>query len=124
MVLNFSFINFGGFTGGAEPSCTRWIIVQQHLDILQLPEDTYACNTLTPFLYHLVPEVEFVESLPFFDLSGIPDMSELPRTQDANSERIFVPNGMIFGDQVITQVFVSLYLYALILWRTKQSAPH
>ena len=52
-------------------------------------------------------EVVFEESLPFFDLSGIPDVHELPRTQDSNSEVIFVPDGLRFGDISVTQIYVS-----------------
>ena len=55
----------------------------------------------------IVPEVVFEESLPFFDLSGIPGVRELPRTQDSNSEVILVPDGLRFGDTSISQVYVS-----------------
>ena len=38
-------------------------------------------------------------------------MSELPRTGDSNSGAIFVPDGMIYGDLIVTQVYVSMKLH-------------
>ena len=50
------------------------------------------------------------EYLPFYSLveSDIPGLLELPRTQDSHSDPIFVPDGLIFGDEMITQVYVSI----------------
>ena len=48
--------------------------------------------------------------LPFYNLveSDIPDLLELPRTQDSYSDPIFIPGGLVFGDEIVTQVYVSL----------------
>ena len=46
--------------------------------------------------------------IPFFDLTGIPEMSELKREQEANSEPINIPNfGVPFGNKVVSQAYVS-----------------
>ena len=52
-------------------------------------------------------EVIFDEFLPFYNLSGIPGLQELPRAQDSNSPPIFVPGGLIYGAEEVTQIFVS-----------------
>ena len=56
----------------------------------------------------LVPDDIFdMDAIPFLDLQGLPGLSELPREQDANSEPIFIPRGMIIDDRVVTSVYVS-----------------
>ena len=57
--------------------------------------------------WYLVPDVIFDEFLPFYDLSDIPGVTELPRRPDAYSESILVPGGMVFGDLVVAKMFVS-----------------
>ena len=52
-------------------------------------------------------EVVFDAFLPFYNLTGIPGLQELPRMQDSNSPPIFVPGGLIYGAEEVTQVFVS-----------------
>ena len=47
------------------------------------------------------------EFLPFYELSGVPGLQELPRTQDSHSPPIFVPGGLVFGREEVTQVYVS-----------------
>ena len=47
------------------------------------------------------------EMFQFYDLGGIPGLQELPRTQDSHSPPIFVPDGLIFGDEIVTQIYVS-----------------
>ena len=49
----------------------------------------------------------FIEYLPFYTLIDIPGLLELPRTQDSHSNPIFVPGGLIFGEEEVTQIFVS-----------------
>ena len=49
----------------------------------------------------------FDEFLPFYDLQSIPEVEELPKTQDAHSPPIFVPGGIVFGADEITQIFVN-----------------
>ena len=46
--------------------------------------------------------------LPFFDIIDLPGMNELERVVDAVSEPIYIPDGLIFGDEVVSRVFVSL----------------
>ena len=47
--------------------------------------------------------------IPFFDLTGIPGMTELEREQEANSEPINITNfGFLFGEKVVTQAYVSI----------------
>ena len=57
--------------------------------------------------YSVVPDVIFEEFLPFYDLAGMPGLKELPRTLDSVSDPIFVPGGLIFGDEEVTRVYVS-----------------
>ena len=52
-----------------------------------------------------------IEYLPFYILIDIPGLLELPRTQDSHSDPIFVPGGLIFGEEEVTQVFVSKIIY-------------
>ena len=52
------------------------------------------------------------EHLPFYRLveSDIPGLLELPRTEDSHSDPIFIPNGLIFGDEIVTRAYVSCYI--------------
>ena len=67
---------------------------------------------LNLILFHdVVAPVQFEELLPFFDLSGVPGVKELPRTQDSNSGPIFIPGpsaSLLYGDELITKVYVSV----------------
>lgn len=65
------------------------------------------CMSIDYSFSFLVPGVIFDEFLPYYDLSGIPGLKELERTQDSHSGPIFIPGSMIYGDEVIRKVFVS-----------------
>lgn len=56
-----------------------------------------------------MPEVEFPEAVPYYDLTTFPGVKELNREKDANSEPINIPNGMLFGDRLVTQAYVRNY---------------
>ena len=61
------------------------------------------------------------EYLPFYDLVGsdIPGLLELPRTEDSHSDAIFIPNGLVFGDEIVTQVYVSFAVTLMLLYTVK-----
>lgn len=42
-----------------------------------------------------------------FDITHFPGVLELERVEDATSDAIYIPNGFIFGDEVVTTAFVS-----------------
>ena len=56
--------------------------------------------------------------LPFFDLTVFPGVMELDTTQvDVTSDPINIPDGLIFGDRIVTSVYVSLmYSYGLAIF--------
>lgn len=69
---------------------------------------------ITKFLYHLIwivlslgPVIVLADSLPFFNLSGIDGLMELPRVQDASSSPIYIPGFLIYGDNIVKSVYVS-----------------
>ena len=65
-------------------------------------------SPLFSFCTILVPTDIFDrDAIPFLDLQGFSGLSELPREQDAFSEPIFIPRGMIIDDRVVTSVYVS-----------------
>lgn len=69
-----------------------------------------SCFVVRFFSSHfLVPPVMFEESLPFYNLTGIPGLKELPRAQDSHSGPIFLPGStsLLYGDQLITKIYVS-----------------
>ena len=47
--------------------------------------------------------------LPFYDLTAIPELKELPRIEDSHSPPIFVPDGLIYGDEIVTRIYVSAF---------------
>ncbi len=55
------------------------------------------------------PEGEFV---PFMNITEFPSVAELERVQDGVSEAIIIPNGLLFGDSLVTTAFVRI----MILW--------
>lgn len=57
--------------------------------------------------HSLVPPVMFEDILPFFDLSVLPNVKELPRMLDAISPPIFIPGELIFGNASVDRVYVS-----------------
>ena len=52
-------------------------------------------------------DVEEGVSLPFFDITNFPGVSELEKVIDSTSEAIKIPNGLIFGNEVVSSVYVS-----------------
>lgn len=46
--------------------------------------------------------------VPYYDLDGLPGVKELKREKDANSEPINIPQGILFGDRIVTRAYVSL----------------
>jgi hypothetical protein len=53
-----------------------------------------------------------INFLPILDLTTLPGVLELDRTQvDATSDAITIPNGFIFGDEIVTVAYVSLLTY-------------
>lgn len=62
-----------------------------------------------PFFYFtLVPEVTFDELLPYFDLTGIRGVMELPREEESNSGPILIPGSLLYGDKLRSTVYVSV----------------
>lgn len=59
------------------------------------------------FCVPLVPEVMFEELLPFFDLSSVAGVQELSRTQDSHSGAIYIPGGLVYGNEIATSIYVS-----------------
>ncbi len=55
--------------------------------------------------------IEERDSLPLFDITDFPGVLELERVEDATSDAIYIPNGFVFGDEVVTTAFVSCRLY-------------
>ncbi len=52
--------------------------------------------------------IEEIPFLPFFDLTTFPNSQQLDRSmRDSSSERIQIPNGLLFGGQIATSAFVS-----------------
>ncbi len=52
------------------------------------------------------PEGEFV---PFMDITEFPGVAELGRTEvDGASEAIIIPNGLLFGESLVTTAFVRI----------------
>ena len=54
-----------------------------------------------------VPDVEFLDVVPYFDLESFPGVAELKRQKDANSEPISIPRGIILGAHIATTAYVS-----------------
>lgn len=49
------------------------------------------------------------ESLDFVNLMTFPGAKELDNTRpDATSDPIYIPDGLIFGDELVTSAYVSL----------------
>ena len=61
------------------------------------------------FILCTLLELEFVlgDTIPYFDLEKFDGVEEIEREQDANSEPIFIPNGIVVGDRIVSSVFVS-----------------
>lgn len=52
------------------------------------------------------------EFVPFMDIIDFPTVGELGRTEvDGASEAINIPNGLYFGESLVTEAFVSLLDY-------------
>ena len=47
--------------------------------------------------------------MSYFDLSGFANLKELLREQEATSPPIYIPDGLLFGTQIATSVYVSLH---------------
>ena len=54
--------------------------------------------------------------MSYFDLSGFANLKELPREQEAASPPIYIPNGLLFGNQIATSVYVSLHFACLYMY--------
>lgn len=67
-------------------------------------------NVIIVCIYSPVPPVIFDELLSYFNLSGLPDLKEIPRTQDSHSGPIFIPGSLIYGDETFSRMFVSILL--------------
>lgn len=70
------------------------------------------CVLMLLCLFSLVEESEFVgvdiETLPFVDLTTIPGVKTLDKSlTDASSDPIYIPNGLIFGEKIVTSAYVS-----------------
>lgn len=51
-----------------------------------------------------------VDSLPFVNLTAFPGVKELDKAvPDATSEPIYIPDGLIFGDDIVTSTYVGPY---------------
>lgn len=49
-----------------------------------------------------------IEFLPFADLTEFPGVKELDKTgPDPTSEAVYIPDGLIFGDKIVTSAYVS-----------------
>ncbi len=62
-----------------------------------------------------LPPVIFDELLSYFDLSGMPGLTELSRTEESHSGPILIPESILYGDKSFTEVFVSIF-GVLIIW--------
>ena len=55
------------------------------------------------------PEIEErIDSVAFFDLETFIGVKELERVEDSNSDPIFIPGGIIVGNQIVSTVYVRL----------------
>ena len=108
------------FNGGCETTCTNnegsfvcscaigFILAANGLDC-----DGELLITVKHVQFVNNDTFSFIEYLPFYTLIGIPGLLELPRTQDSHSDPIFVPGCLIFGEEEVTQVFVSEIIISL-----------
>jgi hypothetical protein len=55
-------------------------------------------------------EVIFDEDLPFYDLSVVPGVRELPRVQDGFSPPIPIPGVFVYGSLIARTIYVSTYI--------------
>ena len=68
----------------------------------------YVHLTYVLLLPCLVPEVIVNDQLPYFDLTAVPGVMELERVEESNSGPIVIPNSIIYGDDVVDTVYVSI----------------
>ena len=54
------------------------------------------------------PTIVLGDLLPFYDLSSIPGLRELPRVQDASSPPIAIPGRLVYGSRITKFVYVSV----------------
>ena len=54
------------------------------------------------------PTIVLGDLLPYYDLSSIPGLMELPRVQDASSPPIFIPGRLVYGRRIVKSVYVSV----------------
>ena len=51
-----------------------------------------------------------IDSLPFVNLMEFPGVMELDETKpDSTSGPIYIPDGLIFGDKIVTSAYVSFF---------------
>ena len=62
------------------------------------------------------PNINFVELLSFYDLSGINGVKELPRIQESTSPPIYIPNFLIYGNDIVKSVHVSYICMHTVLY--------
>lgn len=88
------------------------------LQVCSLTNNNNNCNSI--FLsYFIVSSIEFEEFLPFFDLDGIPNLKELPRTSESHSGPIYIPGpsaSLLYGDEFIQRIYVSQLLIITTAW--------
>ena len=58
--------------------------------------------------YIIGPTVVLGDQLPFYDLSSIIGLRELPRVQDASSPPIFIPGRLVYGSRIAKTVYLSV----------------
>ncbi len=52
----------------------------------------------------------------FYNLQTMPEMQELPKTLEASSPAIFIPNFLVFGDEIVKRVYVSERVCLKFVW--------
>ena len=51
--------------------------------------------------------IDDLETLDFIDVTNFEDVQELRREEDAFSDPIYIPNGMLYGERTVTSAYVS-----------------
>ncbi len=65
------------------------------------------CTTLTITFCPVSGNALFDRLPSFYNLQAMPEMQELPKALDASSAAIFIPNFLVFGDEIMKTVYVS-----------------
>lgn len=65
-------------------------------------------------LFFLVSEETLSDQPPsFYDLQAMPGAQELSRRLDSHSPAIFIPDFLVFGDEIVKTIHVSMKLISL-----------